>query len=264
MVGAVELMTILSLPRAVARCGYYRHMDKFLSGKIAVVTGGTRGIGRAIVDRLLAEGASVAFCGRSADGVQKTTASLAAAGSRAYGEAADIAKPEDVRRFFQSVDTKFGGMDILINNAGIGIFRSVAELTLEDWRQTLDLNLSGVFYCSKEALARFKPRGGGYIINISSLAAKNAFAGAAAYNASKFGLAGFSEAMMLDHRYDNVRVSDIMPGSVNTEFAANPADADWKIAPEDVAQVVIDLLRTSPRTLVSRVEMRPAKPPRKG
>jgi 3-oxoacyl-[acyl-carrier protein] reductase len=213
-------------------------MINFLSGKIAVVTGGTRGIGRAIVERLLAEGASVALCGRSADGTQKTSASLSAAGSRVYGEAADVSKPEDVRRFFQSVDTKFGGMDILINNAGIGIFRSVAELTPEDWRKTLDLNLSGVFYCSKEALARFRPRGGGYIINISSLAAKNAFAGAAAYNASKFGLAGFSEAMMLDHRYDNVRVSDIMPGSVNTEFAANPAGSDWKIAPEDVAQVV--------------------------
>ncbi len=252
-------MTIPSLPRAGARCGYYRKMDKFLLGKIAVVTGGTRGIGRAIVDRLLAEGASVAFCGRSAESVQKMAAS-----SQAYGETADVSKPEDVRRFFQSVDTKFGGMDILINNAGIGIFRSVGDLTLEDWHKTLDLNLSGVFYCSKEALARFKPRGGGYIINISSLAAKNAFAGAAAYNASKFGLAGFSEAMMLDHRYDNVRVSDIMPGSVNTEFAANAADASWKIAPEDVAQVVVDLLRTSPRTLVSRVEMRPAKPPRKG
>lgn len=257
-------MTILSLARAVARCGYYRHMDKLLLGKIAVVTGGTRGIGRAIVDRLLAEGASVAFCGRSADGVQKTAGALSADGSRVYGEAADVSKPEDVRRFFQSVDTRFGGMDILINNAGIGIFRSVAELTLEDWHKTLDLNLSGVFYCSKEALARFKRRGGGYIVNINSLAGKNAFAGAAAYNASKFGLTGFSEAMMLDHRYDNVRVSDIMPGSVNTEFAANAADADWKIAPEDVAEVVIDLLRMPPRTLVSRVEMRPAKPPRKG
>ena len=138
----------------------------------------------------------------------------------------------------------------------------MAELTRRLGRAP-DLNLSGVFYCSQEALARFKWRGGGYIINISSLAAKNAFAGAAAYNASKFGLAGFSEAMMLDHRYDNVRVSDIMPGSVNTEFAANASAADWKIAPEDVAQVVIDLLRTPPRTLVSRVEMRPAKPPRK-
>lgn len=238
-------------------------MDKLLSGKIAVVTGGTRGIGRAIVDRLLAEGASVAFCGRSAEGVQKAAAAMSAAESRIYGEAADISKPADVRRFFQSVDTKFGGLDILVNNAGLGIFRSVAELTLEDWHKTLDLNLSGVFYCSKEALARFRPRGGGYIININSLAGKNAFAGAAAYNASKFGLTGFSEAMMLDHRYDNVRVSDIMPGSVNTEFAANPAPADWKIAPEDVAEVMIGLLRMPPRTLVSRVEMRPAKPPRK-
>jgi len=238
-------------------------MNSFLSGKIAVVTGGTRGIGRAIVERLLREGATVAFCGRSADTVARAAAELAALGGRVIGEAADVSKSDDVRKFFHAVEAAFGGLDILVNNAGMGIFRSVAELTLEDWRQTLDLNLSGVFYCSKEALARFKRRGGGYIINISSLAAKNAFAGAAAYNASKFGLAGFSEAMMLDHRHDNVRVSDIMPGSVNTEFNAQTADENWKIAPADVAEVVASLLRMPERTLVSRVEMRPSKPPKK-
>ncbi len=243
--------------------GYHQRMDKFLAGKIALVTGGTRGIGRAIVERLASEGASVAFCGRSPETVQKAAAEISSTGGKVHGEAADVSRSDDVRRLFQSVDAAFGGLDILINNAGMGIFRPVAELTLEDWRQTLDLNLSGVFYCSREALVRFKVRGGGYIINISSLAAKNPFAGAAAYNASKFGLAGFSEAMMLDHRHDNVRVSDIMPGSVNTEFGGHAADVSWKIAPEDVSQVVSNLLRMPERTLVSRVEMRPSKPPKK-
>jgi NAD(P)-dependent dehydrogenase (short-subunit alcohol dehydrogenase family) len=238
-------------------------MDKLLAGKVAVVTGGTRGIGRAIVERLLAEGASVAFCGRSADAVARAAAEVKqATGGTVYGEAADISKTEDVRRFFQSVDANFGALHILINNAGVGIFRRTAELSIEDWRRMIDLNLSGVFYCSREALQRFNNCGGGYIINISSLAGKNAFSGGAGYNASKFGLNGFSEAMMLDHRYDNVRVSYIMPGSVDTKFGHNDgaSDAEWKIAPADVAEVVVDLLRLPQRTLVSRIEMRPLKP----
>jgi len=139
---------------------------------------------------------------------------------------------------------------------------SAPSKTVEDWRRMIDLNLSGVFYCSREALQRFNNCGGGYIINISSLAGKNAFSGGAGYNASKFGLNGFSEAMMLDHRYDNVRVSYIMPGSVDTKFGHNDgaSDAEWKIAPADVAEVVVDLLRLPQRTLVSRIEMRPLKP----
>jgi 3-oxoacyl-[acyl-carrier protein] reductase len=167
---------------------------------------------------------------------------------------------EDVRRFLDGVEARFGGIDFLINNAGIGIFKSVADLTPEDWHRTIDLNLTGVYYCSHEVLPRLRKRGGGYIVNISSLAGKNAFAGAAAYNASKFGLNGFSEAMMLDHRYDNVRVSYIMPGSVDTDFSAHAGAAPWKIQPEDVAEVVSMLLHMPARTLVSRVEIRPSKP----
>ena len=237
-------------------------MDKFLTGKVAVVTGGTRGIGRAIVERLLCEGASVAFCGRSAESVARAAGELAkTAGGTVFGEAADVSRAEDVRRFFQSVDARFGDVKILINNAGLGIFRRVADMSLEEWHQMIDLNLSGAFYCCREALPRFNNCGGGYIINISSLAGKNAFSGGAAYNASKFGLNGFSEALMLDHRYDNVRVSYIMPGSVATEFGSGaPANAGWKIAPEDVAEVVMNLVRMPERTLVSRVEMRPLKP----
>jgi len=158
------------------------------------------------------------------------------------------------------VDEELGGPDIVVNNAGIGIFRSAAELSVEEWRKTLQTNLSGAFYCCREALPRLKKRGGGYIINIGSLAGKNAFAGGAAYNASKFGLDGFSEAVMLDSRYDNVRVSHIMPGSVDTEFSPGSGRADWKIAPEDVAEIALMLLRLPVRTLVSRVEVRPSKP----
>ena len=236
-------------------------MNKPLTGKVAVVTGGTRGIGRAICERLLAEGAAVAFCGRSPESVARTAKELTKTpGGKVFGEAADVSKPDDVRRFFQSVDAQFGGLEILINNAGLGIFRRVADLAIEEWRAMIELNLSGVFYCCREALPRFHNKGGGYIINMSSLAGKNAFSGGAGYNASKFGLNGFSEALMLDHRYDNVRVSYIMPGSVDTEFGGGGEHADWKIAAADVAEVVVDLLRLPERTLVSRVEMRPLKP----
>lgn len=204
----------------------------------------------------------MAICGRSHDTVVRVADDLKRnTGGTIYGEAADISKPEDVRRFFQSVDANFGALHILINNAGLAVFRRTAELSIEDWHRMIDLNLSGVFYCSREALQRFRNCGGGYIINISSLAGKNAFQGGAGYNASKFGLNGFSEALMLDHRYDNVRVSYIMPGSVDTEFGSGKAgEADWKIAPTDVAEVVSDLLHLPERTLVSRIEMRPLKP----
>ena len=238
-------------------------MDDTLSGKIAIVTGGTRGIGRAIAERLLREGAAVAVCGRSRETVHALEKDCQpSAGGRLLAEVADISNLEDVRRFFASVDARFGGVDFLINNAGIGVFKKVADLTPEEWRRTIDLNLTGVYYCSHEALPRMAKRGGGYIVNLSSLAGKNAFAGGAAYNASKFGLNGFSEAMMLDLRYDNVRVSYIMPGSVDTDFGARSGAAPWKIQPEDIAEVVAMLLRMPARTLISRVEIRPSKPPK--
>jgi 3-oxoacyl-[acyl-carrier protein] reductase len=236
-------------------------MEQTLTGKIAVVTGGTRGIGRAIAEKLLHEGASVAVCSRSPRNVEAVSKELKAETRvRFYGEAADVSKLEDVRRFFDNVDSRLGGVDILINNAGIGVFKSVADLTPEEWLRTIDLNLTGVYYCCHEVLHRMRNRGGGYIINISSLAGKNPFAGGAAYNASKFGLNGFSEAMMMDHRYDNIRVSYIMPGSVNTDFSPGSGSAQWKIQPEDVAEMVVALLRMPARTLVSRIEMRPSKP----
>jgi NAD(P)-dependent dehydrogenase (short-subunit alcohol dehydrogenase family) len=229
-----------------------------LQGKIAVVTGGTRGIGRAIAERLLRDGASVAICGRSQPSIDRAVSEMAPLG-QVFGLAADVSRVENVRAFFGWIDGRFGGLDILVNNAGEGVFRKVAEMQPEEWHRNIDLNLNGPFYCSREALARFATRGGGFIVNISSLAGKNPFSGGAAYNASKFGLNGFSEAMMLDHRYDNVRVSYIMPGSVDTAFGGE-AGASWKIAPEDVAEVVAMVLQMPARTMVSRVEIRPSRP----
>jgi NAD(P)-dependent dehydrogenase (short-subunit alcohol dehydrogenase family) len=234
-----------------------------LSGKIAAVTGGTRGIGRAIAERLLREGCQVAICGRTQESVDRAVAGMKSLG-RVAGYAADMTQVEAVGKFFTAIDREFGGLDILVNNAGEGVFRKVGAMTDEDWHRNIDLNLNGPFYCSREALARFARRGGGFIVNISSLAAKNPFSGGAGYNASKFGLNGFTEAMMLDHRHDNVRVSSIMPGSVNTEFSGGPSDRTgdkgWMIASEDVAEAVAMVLRMPARTMVSRLEMRPSKP----
>lgn len=234
-----------------------------LSGKIAIVTGGTRGIGRAISERLLAEGARVAICGRTRESVDRAVSALQSKG-KAFGCAADVSRVDEVRRFFEAVDQAFGGLDILVNNAGQGAFRKVGEMTPEEWHSNIDLNLNGAFYCAREALARFRKREGGFIVNISSLAGKNAFSGGAGYNASKFGLNGFTEALMLDHRHDNVRVSSIMPGSVDTGFSGGPSDrtgdTGWMIAPEDVAETVAMVLRMPARTMVSRVEIRPSRP----
>jgi len=233
-----------------------------LSGKIAIVTGGTRGIGRAIAERLLQEGCRVAICGRNQESVDRAVAQMRALGT-VFGCAADVTQNQQVEHLFEAVDQQFGGLDILVNNAGEGVFRKVGDMTVEEWRRNIDLNLNGAFYCAHAALARFGQRGG-FIVNISSLAAKNPFSGGAGYNASKFGLNGFTEALMLDHRYDNVRVCSVMPGSVATEFAGDAAkragDTSWKVAPEDVAEVVALVLRMPARTMVSQVEMRPSKP----
>ena len=235
-------------------------MELFLRGKKAVVTGGTRGIGRAIAEALLRSGASVAICGRTRQTVDEVCAELKhSTGGDIFGEAADVSKWDQMGHFFGTVASRFGGLDILVNNAGMGVFLSIQDLTPDDWRNTIDLNLTGVFNCCKQALPLLR-QNDGYIIQISSLAGINAFAGGAAYNASKFGLNGFSEAIMQDLRYQNIRVSYIMPGSVDTDFSPRSGRTEWKIAPQDVAEVVLALLHMPARTLVSRVEMRPSKP----
>lgn len=236
-----------------------------MTNKICLVTGATRGIGRAIAKMLLEEGAQVAICGREQSAVDQAVAELRAeTGGKVAGQAADVRNHADIAGLFQFVDTHFGGVDVLVNNAGVGVFGSVSDLSVENWQLTLETNLSGVFYCCREAFPRFQKRGGGYIVNISSLAGKNPFAGGSAYNASKFGLNGFTEAMMLDKRNDNVRVSYIMPGSVATEFGGHGTDlgTDWKIHPDDIAEIVRTLLRMPERTLISRVEVRPSRPKR--
>src|SRR5215475_134744 len=205
-----------------------------LAGKVAIVTGGTRGIGRAIAEQLLQRGAKVAICGRTRESVEAAVIAMKPLG-KIVGFPADVTQTEMVHRFFQDVDREFDGLDILINNAGAAVFRKVAEMSVEDWHHNIDLNLNGAFYCSREALERFQKSGGGFIVNISSLAGKNAMTGGAGYNAAKAGLNLFAEAMMLDHRYDNVRASYIMPGSVNTEFSGGPSDRSgdmsWMIQP---------------------------------
>lgn len=237
-----------------------------LKGKTALVTGGTRGIGRAIAERLLQAGACVAINGQSDENVQKALAEMrqtyGGTGVVVTGQAADVRDEASVKALFQLVDSELGGLDILVNNAGVGRFGNLSSMPPDDWNLILETNLTGVYLCCHEALPRFRQRGGGFIVNIASLAAKNAFAGGAAYNASKFGLVGMSEAIMLDHRYENVRVSSILPGSVSTEFSRG-GQAEWKIQPEDVAEAVSMVLAIPERTMISHVEIRPSKPPRK-
>jgi 3-oxoacyl-[acyl-carrier protein] reductase len=213
---------------------------------------------------LLMEGAAVTICGRRQESVDQAVAELQAeTHGKVKGKAADVKNHEEVGELFRFSDASFGGLDVLVNNAGVGVFHPVAELSIEEWKHTVETNLYGAFYCSREALFRLGTRGEGFIVNISSMAGAHAFAGGAAYNASKFGLIGFADAMMQDVRSQNVRVSTIMPGSVATGFGGDAATgADWKIWPEDVAEIVRMLLCVPARTLISRVEVRPTRPKR--
>lgn len=230
-----------------------------LADQVAVVTGGTRGIGRAIAEALHGSGARVAVGARTRADVVTAEAAL---GDGAKGVVCDVRQADDCERLVQAAVDAFGQLDILVNNAGVGIFERVSDMTPEQWRTVLRTNLDGVFYCSHAAIPHLKARGDAWIINIGSLAGKNAFPGGAAYNASKFGLIGFSEALMQEVRHDGIRVSYIMPGSVASDFS-HPTEGsdDWKIRPEDVARIVMDLLAFPGRTLPSRVEVRPSRPP---
>ena len=242
-------------------------MASELKDEVAVVTGGTRGIGFSIAAALLDEGAKVFICGRDAANLKTAVANLTQKSKdRVDGLAADVRRYDDCRKVIRGAVERFGGLDILVNNAGIGIMKPVDQLTPEDWDATIETNLSGVFYCCREAIPLMRQRGGGYIFNISSLAGVNAFAGGSAYNASKFGLNGFSEAMMQDVRYDGIRVSYIMPGSVDTDFGATPGGKpreSWKLTGADIAKAVIDLYKFPAPALASRIELRPSQPPRK-
>jgi 3-oxoacyl-[acyl-carrier protein] reductase len=238
------------------------HLER-LKGKVAFITGGSRGIGLAIARALVAEDARVAVTGRSDAHLSAARPQIERAGPGAVETLqADVRSYADVERAVGATVSRFGGLDIVINNAGIGIFADVADMSSEQWSAIIDTNLTGAFNVCHAAIPHLRRRGGGSIINISSLAGKNPFATAASYCASKAGLNAFSEALMQEVRYDNIRVSYVMPGSVATEFSSGDPGkgADWKIAPDDVAAVVVDLLHQHPRSLASRVELRPSKP----
>lgn len=234
-----------------------------MQGKVAYITGGSKGIGFAVAQALLAQGARVAISSRSKEAAQKAKEKLG-------GGAEILALESDVRFFdaeqkaIEQITQAFGKLDILIANAGVGHFASINDLSTDKWNEVIDVNLTGVFHSVKASLKALQ-ESKGYIITIASLAGTNFFAGGAAYNASKFGLVGFSQAIMLDVRHQGIKVSTIMPGSVSTEFnQRTPSEADaWKIQPEDIGQIVVDLLKMNPRTLPSKVEVRPTQPPKK-
>jgi len=236
-----------------------------IENKIAVVTGGTKGIGRAIAESLLKAGAKVFVCARDKAEIKRALEELSALGD-ARGEICDVRSEEQVEMMLDECARVFGGVDVLINNAGIGIIgKTVEEMSGDEFRQTLETNLCGVFYACHYSIPVMKQRGGGYIINISSLAGQNAHPKMAAYNASKFGLNGFSEALMQEVREHNIKVTAICPGSVNTYFGGDQPSADqaWQLQSEDIAQVVLDLLNMNDRALPSKIEIRPANPPMK-
>ena len=208
----------------------------------------------------------MAICSRHsesvAEGLHALNGRFSQSGVKIAGKQADVSDRNSVAALFAWFDQEFEGLDILVNNAGVGIFKNLGEMDAEEWRDVIGTNLDGVYYCIHEALPRLRKRGEGWIVNIASLAGKNAFAGGAAYNASKFGLCGMSEAVMLDHRYEGIKITSVLPGSVNTGFG-RAGDAEWKIAPEDVADAVAMVLGMPDRTLISHVEIRPSKPPKK-
>jgi NAD(P)-dependent dehydrogenase (short-subunit alcohol dehydrogenase family) len=229
-----------------------------LAGKVAIVTGSTKGIGLAIAERLHAAGATVVVSARTAADVAAVAKRL---GSPAIGIPCDVGDPAACQRLVDETVKRLGRLDVLVNNAGFGIFKSIADLSLDEWQRQIDVNLGGPFYCSKAALPHLVKSKDGFIIHIGSLAGRNYFAGGTGYNAAKAGLVGMSEAMMLDVRNDDVRVSIVMPGSVNTDFRGekNPARS-WPLEADDVALTVMQLLDYPKGAHVSRVEMRPSQP----
>jgi NAD(P)-dependent dehydrogenase (short-subunit alcohol dehydrogenase family) len=230
-----------------------------VSSRRFLVTGGSQGIGAAVVEQARQAGHQVVFTGRDEGRVQEV-----AGKTGGYGLRADVGVADDNARTIQVCQERMGGVDVLVNNAGVGLFAPVAEMSVEDWHAVIETNVNGVFYCTREAIPRMKKRGGGYIFNVSSLAGRNAFPGAAAYCASKHAVNGFSEALFQEVRDDGIRVTYLMPGSVATAFGrGSTAKQGWALQPADVGEMVVDLLRTNPRAMHSRVEMRPSRPPKR-
>jgi len=234
---------------------------QIIKGKTAIITGGTKGIGYGVAEAMIAEGMNVAITGRNADTVAEAAQKL---GNQCLGIVADVRDYDAQIKAVNDTVAKFGAVDAMIANAGVGHFASIEDMSVEQWNQIIDVNLTGVFYSTKASLEALK-KSQGYLITIASLAGTNFFAKGSAYNASKFGLVGFSQAVMMDVRDQGIKVSTIMPGSVSTYFNNRvPDDTEsWKIQPEDIGKLVIDLLTMHPRTLPSKVEVRPAMPAKK-
>jgi 3-oxoacyl-[acyl-carrier protein] reductase len=230
--------------------------------RTALITGGTKGIGLGVAEMLIKEGYKVAITGRNAETVEMSVAQLnqLQAGA-ALGIVADVRNFDSQQEAVNQVLEKWGRLDVLVANAGVGHFAPIEKLTLEQWQETIDINLTGVFYSTKASLAALTASKG-YLITIASLAGTNFFANGSAYNASKFGLVGFTQAVMMDVRSAGIKATTIMPGSVATHFNNHePSEKDaWKIQPEDIGQIVVDLLKMNPRTLPSKIEVRPTMP----
>ncbi len=232
-----------------------------LKGKVALITGGSKGIGYGIAEALLAQGVNVAITSRSQSSADEAAKEL---GGAAIGIEADVRNRASMDDAVKSTVSAFGQLDYVIANAGLGHFASIEDLTDEQWNDTIDTNLTGVFHTIRASLDALK-KSKGYIITISSLAGTNFFPMGSAYNASKFGLTGFTQAVMLDLRQKGINVSTIMPGSVTSHFNGHtPSENDaWKIQPEDIGELVVDLFKMNPRALPSKIEVRPAQPPMK-
>ena len=238
-----------------------------LQGKVAFITGGSKGIGFGIAKVLLQKGIHVAITSRSLESAQKAANQLsvfAADSAKVLALEADVRDYQQQQDAVKATESTLGSIDIVIANAGLGVFGSIEDITIEGWNQVIETNLTGVFYTLKSTLSSLK-KTKGYYITISSLAGTNFFAGGTAYNASKFGVTGFTQAAMLDLRTHGIKVSTIMPGSVSTYFNGNePSQKDaWKIQQEDIGELVVDLLKMNPRTLPSKIEVRPSSPPTK-
>lgn len=233
--------------------------------RVTLITGGTRGIGYALAEALLRAGEQVAITGTSTDGVMRAEHALATAcgdAGRITGILCDVRDPAQPELAVRTAAARYGGLDVLVNNAGVGVGVPIAEMPHDEWDRIIGTNLTGVFNCCKAAIPVLRQRGGGWIVNVSSLASKNPFVGGAAYCASKAGLNAFSEALMQELRPDNIRVTYILPGSVATEFSGRDGSAgsEWKLHAGDVAQAIVDVLNHPARSLPSRVEIRPSRP----
>jgi 3-oxoacyl-[acyl-carrier protein] reductase len=238
----------------------FLNQNRFIM-KTALITGGSKGIGFGIAESLMKEGWYVAITGRTAHSLQEAVTKLKTIHENVIGIEADVRNLGEQEHAVNKLIQTWGQLDALIANAGIGHFTSIETMSVEQWHETVDVNLTGVFYSIKASIPELK-KSQGYIITIASLAGTNFFAGGSAYNASKFGLVGFTQAVMMDLRADGIKVSTIMPGSVATNFNGHtpmPEDA-WKIQPEDIGELVVDIFKMNPRTLPSKIEVRPSMP----